>query len=310
MLGRVSYYIKKGYVELGQKGFQKTLINGFEFLIRRKFFLQFLFESLEYRLWSRFRSVEDTLIQVLHQDLSRLQSNRLMIYVSYDSQSEIRDHVRQQLQAFSQLGYEIIFVTTSSEVGPAQVQELSQFCALIVHRKNEGYDFCSWKLGHQLASGWAQKAKSVILMNDSCLGPYFDLRPSVEKMEQSKNTVFGITKSYEITEYIQSYFFHFSGDLIQNGLMDRFFDRIRILRSKWAIVRFLEIGSSRFFKQSGIRLQALVEPKESEVKALMDKAGKTEPCGDPVGSWLVERKINPFYKRSNQAAVTSTESFG
>jgi len=299
MLGRISYYIKKGYVEFKRKGLAKTSTNGFDFLIRRKFFLQFVFESLEYHLWSKFRSVEDTLIKVLYQNLSRLQSDRILIYVSYDGQSELQDHVRQQLQAFSRLGYEIIFVSTSPEINFAQVHELSQFCALVIHRRNEGYDFASWKLGYLLAAGWIQNAKSVILMNDSCLGPYFDIQPLIEKMEQSKDAVFGITKSYEIAEYIQSYFFHFSEDLIRNGLLDRFFGRIRILRSKWAIVRFLEIGSSRFFNKAGVRLHALVDPKENEIKQIMDEAGKTEPCGDPVGSWLVERKINPFYKRSN-----------
>jgi hypothetical protein len=114
----------------------------------------------------------------------------------------------------------------------------------------------------------------------------------------ASRTVYGITKSYEIAEYLQSYFLHFSGGLLPEAL-DGYMKRIRILNSKWAVVRFLEIGLSRWLRTRGIALKALVDPREEPVASLMRQRNVTDPVLEPVAALLRDQGILPFYKRSN-----------
>jgi hypothetical protein len=297
MFGRVSYYFKKLRSAIKQKGFISAGVELISFLIRRQFFLQFGLESFEYHVLARIRSLESTLLAI-HKN-EPIESKRVLIYASFDKNSRILPHVLQQLEAFKEQGYQTIFVSTSPFFGLEQAKPLYSLSRVIFHRKNQGYDFCSWALAYEMIKDQRREIESLIIMNDSCLGPYFDLTASLEKMRLAPNSVYGITKSYEITEYLQSYFFHFGKDLNTSGIVDQFFSRIRVLNSKWCIVRYLEIGSSRFLRSKGVLLQALADPKERNIAELMLVSGQTEPSADPVGKNLVEIGINPFHKRSN-----------
>ncbi len=303
MIGRLVYYLSRFRRVLENQGPKVAAAKVLDFLARRRVFLGFLFESIEYHVISRFRDLDATRIQSW--TFSSLPSGRVLIYVSFDAHSEIRPPVIEQLEAFQRLGYQTIFVSTSPQLGPSQLDSLRNSCHMVIHRKNLGYDFCSWKLGYQALSTDRGAIESLILMNDSCFGPSFDLQNVLQQMRQAPGAVFGITKSYEIDEYIQSYFFHFGKDLLRTALVDRFFDRIRILNSKWAIVRYFEIGSSRFFRRRRVPLLALVDPREPRIAEIMKRHSQTDPVVDPVGKIWNELGISPFYKRSNLAREES-----
>ena len=297
MKGRLVYYFHQFLREFNNHGPRSAAVKMLEFLVRRRLFIGFLLESFEYHVLSRFRDLDTTLIQAW--TFSPLQPGRVLIYVGFDAKSELKPHVIGQLEVFQKLGYQIVFVSTSLYLESNQLELLRNSCHVVIHRKNLGYDFCSWKLGYQVLSSNRGAIESLILMNDSCLGPSFDLDNVLRQMRQSTGAVFGITKSYEIDEYIQSYFFHFGKDLIRVGLVDQFFDRVRILNSKWSIVRYLEIGSSRFFRRHSISLMALVDPRESRIAEIMKRYSQTDPVVDPAGRVWNELGISPFYKRSN-----------
>ena len=297
VIGRLGYYLDKLRREFRSHGTKAVFLKTMNFLVRRWLFLNFLFEAVEYHLLSKFRALEATEIRVWR--FSSVDSARVLIYAGYDPKSQILPHVIDQLAAFQKTGYQIVFVSTSPELIPTHLAVLQEFCRIVIHRKNQGYDFCSWKMGVQKIESHLGQLESLVLLNDSCLGPTFDLGLVIEDMIKAKGAVYGVTKSYEIEEYIQSYFFHFGMDLIRNGSVTMFFDRIRILNSKLAIVRYLEIGSSSFFKKMGIPLEALVDPKEPRVAEIMSKLGQTDPVVDPVGRLWNELRISPFYKRSN-----------
>jgi lipopolysaccharide biosynthesis protein len=90
----------------------------------------------------------------------------------------------------------------------------------VIHRENEGYDFASYKLVYRPIGEAIHSTplpESLILMNDSCLGPFGDLQGITDKMIASHDAVFGITKSYEIAAHLQSYFYHFGRDRAVSG---------------------------------------------------------------------------------------------
>ena len=296
MTGRLWYYLEKAKLKWRQNGFLGLVREFLSFLIRRRLLLGFFFEAIEYHVIAKGRSIDQTLIKVLKDE--PLKGPKVLLYVSFDSASVIQPHVVQQLQFFASQGYQNIWVSASAQVSETEFKKIAEWVHLAIHRKNDGYDFASWRLAFSYLRG--VKMSSLVMMNDSCLGPEFDFKPLLLKMESTKDAAFGITKSYEIAEYLQSYFIHFGRALLESGLVEHYFSRIRILRSKWAIVRYLEIGGSQFLIHSGTRLEALIDPKEPTVAAIMAQHDLTDPVRDPAGREWVKLGLNPFWKRSNQ----------
>ncbi len=296
MIGRLQFYFKKAMAEMKAHGLKGAVLLTLAFLKRRRFFLQFVSEWIEYEFTSRKRSLSRTVIEVLKTD--PLTSSKILLYASFDSKSIILPHVIQQLDFFNSEGYQIVWVSTSPEVNPDEFEKIKAFVDIAIHRKNEGYDFASWAVGY-LFTGGAQ-ISSLVLMNDSCLGPEFDFHPLLSKMESEPRAVYGISKSYEIAEYIQSYFLHFGDHTIQTGVVTKYFSRIRILNSKWGIVRFFEIGGSKFLLKEGIPIKSLVDPKDPKVFEVMSWYQLGDPVKDPAGKEWIKRGLSPFYKRSNQ----------
>ncbi len=294
-MGRLRYYREKSQGLYQRVGFWGLFTEVVGFLIRRRFFLGFIFESIEYQFFSRLRNIDLTLIRTLKQQ--PITASKVLLYASYDSNSVIQPHVVDQLSFFSQAGYQIVWVSTSNEVSVFEFNKIHDFVKIALLRSNEGYDFASWRLGYELVKDL--KIDSLIMMNDSCLGPAFDFTPLLQRMEILEDVAYGITKSYEIAPYLQSYFIHFGRKLIESGLVRRYFNRIRILKSKWGIVRFFEIGGSQFLENAGIELRALVDPKDAKVATVMSELKLTDPVRDPAGKKWVELGLNPFWKRSN-----------
>lgn len=301
MLDRFLYYYQKFMTKLRKQGPKRALLRLMEFLIRRRFFLQFLLESAEYEIISRFRSEHGNVIGCWdNKDAANSKNaNRFLVYVSYDAESGIQSHVVEQLRFFRDADYRIIFVSTSPHFSEAARGEILPFVETMIHRKNKGYDFLSYKLGVRQIVSDVGTMRSFILMNDSCTGPLFDFRPALDEMVRDETVVYGITKSDEITEYIQSYFIHFGGALVRKGIFSGYVDRIRMLNSKWAIVRFLEIGGSRWLRKNEVVLKALVDTKNPAVSDVLRKFQITEPTRDPAASEFIRMGLLPFKKRKH-----------
>ena len=313
MLLRLKHYVSQLKRLLANDGWHGALTTSVKFLIRRKFFLQFAAETFEYQVLSRFRPLGSTLIE-LHPTSQKPCMNRWAFYVTYSQNSQIAGYVINQVKALSESGYEVLLISSSPQIPDHEIQKVSPFCRAVLHRQNRGYDFASWATGYQVASenpAWAaslKEAESVILMNDSCFGPYQPLGPILERMRAARAAVFGISKCYELGEYIQSYFMHFGSELIKKGVLADYIRRIRILHTKWGIVRFFEIGGSRWLNSQGFELMALVDPREPEIAQLLTEFSESDPVRDPVGKALIERKLSPFHKRSNSTPPRTAAS--
>jgi lipopolysaccharide biosynthesis protein len=297
MSGRIFYYLERAKLRVKKQGIGALFSESFFFLLRRKFFLQFLFESFEYHVLASFRDSQATVQNILKHD--PITAKRVVLYVSFDAQSRIAEHVVKQLTAFQGQGYQSVFVSTSPEISENDLNKIKNLVSICVLRKNEGYDFASWKVAYSFIAEQAKNLESLVLMNDSCLGPEYDLTETLSLMRSESDVVYGISKSEEIAEHIQSYFYHFGATVLKQVFSHEFFKRIRVVHSKWAVVRYFEIGGSTFLIKNGVKLKALVDSTSPMVKEKMIEAGLTEPTREPLASEWVRLRMSPFYKRSN-----------
>lgn len=304
MLARLRFYFKTFFTTYNQDGFASTYERILDFLKRRRGGFSLLFESIDYHVLSRFRYPLKSIINVRYFDQPKDTCKKWALYSSFHPDSIITDHVIAQLTSLKRAGYSTVFLNSSPKVSDNQWSQLKEFCLIAVHRRNLGHDFGSWVTGFKLIRDNLSNSDSIILMNDSCYGPYHDIFSLVHKeLEKSNGTIIAMSKSYLIEEHLQSYFLLFGKDLISHSVFSDYMQRIRILKTKNGIVRYFEIGGSSFLKSKGIRLKALVDPVDDPIHKIMSYYNSHDPIKDPVGKALVERGLTPFYKRSNGAPL-------
>lgn len=306
MLERCRYYLERGTAALRADGGLSALRQFAGFLVRRWFFLQLAWESVEFHLIAPRRSALATLRMATRGAIPLATAPRdLLLYSSFDAESRIREHVITQLRAYHAVGFCTIFITASPGLAQQDIALLHPWCAAILHRDNVGIDFGSWKTGYEWLQGEPEGRQylgaldTALLANDSCYGPFHDLAPFIHRMRATPAAVYGITKSLEIRPYLQSYFLHFGRDVVANGVFTQFMERIRLLGTKLAVARYFEIGGSVFLERRQVPLRALVDASEEPVREIMRQLRMTDPIRDPAGQTFLQMGLTPFHKRSN-----------
>ena len=211
-------------------------------------------------LLSVMRPRKDWIVARIAGERSLEGARQVAIFNHFDRRGHVHDYVLFYLRSLRDLGYEIVFVTNSHQLDPQSVTALKPLCAMIVCRKNVGYDFGAYKDALSLL-GDLTVFDTLILANDSVYGPLHALGPILARCDDSAS-VWGITDSWS-----ESYFLLFRKDALAAPCMRSFWDSVRHVQSKrWVIARY-EIGLTQHMLRGGLRCAALY-PYRTAVAAL------------------------------------------
>jgi hypothetical protein len=183
-------------------------------------------------------------------------SLRYAVYATYDRYGLISDHVVEQVTNLAALGYRVVFVSASPRWPNGQVMKVSDQCWKLVHRYNFGHDFGSYKCGIRQI-GYFADVQSLILMNDSCYGPLFDLSDIERRAQSGAVNIFGITDSWQHKYHLQSYFLHLSGRAVRSKAFRRFWATLLPYQSRALTVRQGEVRFSQHMVRTGMTTVAL-----------------------------------------------------
>jgi hypothetical protein len=164
---------------------------------------------------------------------------------------EYPEYVFYYLEKIVEAGFEIIF-TSSSPIGYLTFVALQKVCSVIIEKDNMGVDFGAWKVALDV-SGHGREFRSVLLANDSVLGPFSDLRPIVRKFALSGRDYFGLTKSFQRNEHIQSYFVLIDRRVLQSEAWMDFWKTLLCYQDKEDIVDNYEIQFTRKLQSAGFQ---------------------------------------------------------
>lgn len=183
------------------------------------------------------------------------QLDKLCVFASYSGVNQISPYVRHFLLHLRNAGYEISFVTTSAQIEEEDINSLTKLCLSIIHRKNRGLDFGSWKAGLLYSGIEWQKYKKILFANDSCYAPIY---PMEKILQQEGQGILSITDSLEQEPHLMSYFLLCHQDVINHPDFLKFWQNVRMVptRLKGLIVQLYEIGFSRHFRKCGFHLKA------------------------------------------------------
>ena len=186
------------------------------------------------------------------------QDEKYLIFAHYHSNGIIRNDIIDFLNEGKKYFTKIVFVSTK-----INVKELNKISKKIkvIKRKNTGYDFYSYKVGWEFISKILSDNiddKKIYFANSSILfiNPKKIIN-SINKIDIKKNEFWGLSRSFELTDHIQSYFFFFSVSLFKNKNILNWWNKIKPLNIHYKIIMKYELGLSKLMIKNNIQLRSI-----------------------------------------------------
>jgi rhamnosyltransferase len=199
---------------------------------------------------------------------------KICLFAHYDRENKVNDYTTNYLKNLKNFGFEIIFISTSDYLSESELVKIESFTSIIIIRENIGYDFGSWATGFSYLKN-IKKINQIVIVNDSVYGPISSLEYALSKLEQSDCDIWGINDSYEIAHHIQSYFICFKNRSISEGFVNKYFDSIKIEKSKQDIINNYEVGLMQLAIKLGYKIDTLCNYNEV-IKKINPKFSKYE----------------------------------
>lgn len=230
--------------------------------------------------------------------------NKLCLFSTYDPKGRIDPYVREYIRNLYDCGFDIVLISTSPAVHPADLGSLKDVCRAIIHRRNVGLDFGSWKAATDYIPDW-KTYDGMLLTNDSIYGPFKDLRPLFQKMDAAEEQICGLTDNFEVSYHVQSFFLYFKQPLLSSEVFQSFWQGIRLYLDKDFIINSYEVGLSQHLLHHDIKIKALFPYYDVRECALAQ--GKTyryhslirrQPINSSIYMWeiLLKNFDFPFLK--------------
>jgi hypothetical protein len=215
-------------------------------------------------------------------------SDRVAVLVHHGAVPAVTRSFRELVAAFDQRGYGVLVVSSSEFREPLDWGDTPPPASVTVLRKpNVGYDFGSWAVGLD-AFAAVRRSPTVVLANDSLVGPFASLDPVLDRMERTTADVWGLTETLQFARHLQSYFVAYRGGVLADAPLEWFWRGVRHHSDKQTIIHRNEIGLGRLLEREGYAIDALFG------------AGQVVPAADnpTIAGWrtLLERGL-PFVKR-------------
>jgi rhamnosyltransferase len=195
--------------------------------------------------------------------------SRLLIYAHYNPQGLVSDYVFHSISEMRKVVKSIIFVSNSA-LKDKDEKRLLDDCDDLFKRENKGFDFAAWR-DVLKEIGWEslESFDSLLLMNDTCFGPIFDISDIFYEMEKREADFWGLTNNEEhidrstwqrkiIPKHLQSYFTCFPKKTFRKKVFQRFFENIEDEENVNKVVEKYEIGLTKTLEKAGLHYESYV----------------------------------------------------
>lgn len=219
------------------------------------------------------------------------------LFVSYSPDGRLSDQARFHLRAWAEQGFAVVLILCTDRPEGYRAGEEADFCAGILVRQNEGYDFGGWATGIALLPDLSA-ATMLVIVNDSIYGPTRRFPEMVERLRTSPADLCGAVESMQFRPHIQSFLLRFGPALLRSRTFTQFWDGVRIGDRKF-VIRTGELELARRIADAGfttdvlytfpdqdnptlIRWRELIELGFPYVKAQLLR---DNPCDSDLSGW-------------------------
>ncbi|WP_297369998.1 rhamnan synthesis F family protein [Acidocella sp.] len=182
---------------------------------------------------------------------------KLVLFMHFDRHGRVREALFDYMRDLAGTGRDIVFVTNSGKLAPEALERLREICAVVLVRKNIGYDFGAWRDALEALDLPRADTREIILANDSVFGPIKPLVGILERFDYEQADVWGLTDSWQSLYHLQSFFLAFGPRALGSRAWRKFWDGVRPVPLKAYIVREYEVGITQAMLKGGLRCAAL-----------------------------------------------------
>lgn len=194
-----------------------------------------------------------------------LKARNILFYCHWSYDGKVDPWITKVLSFFNKQNYGIVFITN------CDIKKISNdifdLCLAITQRSNVGYDFHSYVASWQELKTQFFQIDNLIVMNDSVFFPVGPTQRLVHALEQNKNEIWGMSKSFSPREHLQSYFISIPGDLVKsyfNWVKEKIDSWIYLGRS--GVINNIEILISEFCEENNVFFKALFDPQITDLE--------------------------------------------
>jgi hypothetical protein len=202
------------------------------------------------------------------------------LYASFAESGRVTEMVLRQLEEYTLLGFDVVFVTTSRDIPLEDWEAVRARCTLVLQRRNYGLDFGSWSDAAREVRDRILDAEELLVTNDSLLGPIRPLAPVFATLRSGGDGLFGLTESLQHAVHLQSYLLLARGKGAVADLLGFLLD-IRLSARKTAIIKRGELALSGHMAKRGHRVAALYNYADLEAAMLADRVETRRLLGMP-----------------------------
>lgn len=193
---------------------------------------------------------------------------RLLLFVHYDRDGKLDDHVLYLLNALRPFCTHSV-VIANSPLNDTDMERLSPVADRVIRRENRGFDFGAWgEVLPEYQEALAKEFDTLLLVNGSCFGPLFPLHEMFDKMVETPCDFWGVTEhtaANGVPAHLQSYFMEIRNPILHSEAFYRFFREVGAKCTDFdAAVRHGEIGFSQAMKTAGFHYRSYVEVKDTQ----------------------------------------------
>jgi len=192
------------------------------------------------------------------------------LLVTHSATGRIKPHVAPYLQALGKAGIAtLLIVVADREVDISQ--DLADLTAGVMVRANAGYDFAAWAHAIHLHPE-IYGAATLYLANDSLIGPVDQPRfeAMLDRIRASDADLIGLTESHEYRWHVQTFFVALKPRLLSAWWLHTFFESVRILADKDAVIRAYEVRFAGDVERSGHKVEILYPSTRAANPTLYD----------------------------------------
>ncbi|MBK8469007.1 MAG: rhamnan synthesis F family protein [Candidatus Phosphoribacter sp.] len=244
------------------------------------------------RLWRRSATpnlVESLRRQVVLERASRQNagSGKAALIAHYATTARASRSVNALVRSLLEHDYSVTLVSSSPVRSALDFDPYAAGGLTVLRKPNLGYDFGSWAVGLAMTKGISGQ-DTVLLANDSMVGPFWDLAAILTALETSSADVFALTDSDQFSYHPQSYFVGYRRGVLAEPALKRFWTGVEHHDDKNTVIGRGELAQGRLLRASGFSVTAYVGSRRV-----------VEPGVNPViHGWrrLLELGV-PFVKR-------------
>ena len=185
-----------------------------------------------------------------HGEAIDFSNQRVCLFSHYDKHSQLDDHVIHYMRSLKEVGLSVVLISSNMDLSKESLGIAKTMCSAVILRENRGWDFAGWALGITTLNGM-YNASEIVIANDSVYGPMHPISEMFDFMNERPCDLWSVTESFEIDWHLQSYFLVFKRSAIASDCFRRFWENVRILRTKHGVIIHYEIKLARFFCLTG-----------------------------------------------------------